>query len=182
MRPQRVGLILGVALAVAPAGRGHELKVLASRPAAAVGDRVTVYLSWGHALPVDDLVDGQTLQRYELLAPDGSTVKLPVQERSLQANPVVLEKAGVYRAVASRRPTVLTYVIGADGERQMRRGPKSGVKGEAVDHALRSRQFATAVVLAGQPGEEPVKAAGLPLEILPLDPPAAWRAGAELRF
>lgn len=160
----------------------HELKVLASQLALAqLGKRVTVYLSWGHALPVDDLVDAKALERYELVAPDGKTTPLQKSDLSLQANAVELEAAGTYQAVAVRKPAVLTFVLDAAGKRVMKRGGKSAVKEGKIADSLRSGQFAKAVLVSGTSGEETVKAVGLPLEIVPAQGPAAWRSGKDLR-
>ena len=49
----RGALAVGLLLAGSTACRAHELKVLASRLVARPGDRDTVYVCWGHVLPVD---------------------------------------------------------------------------------------------------------------------------------
>lgn len=173
-------VVLGVAAAAATA---HEIKVLASQQAVAeAGGKCTVYLSWGHRVPVDDLIDAATLERYDLLPPAGDPTPLKAADTSLQANSVPLKAAGVYQAVAVRKPSVITYVIDKEGERVMKRGGKSAATGGTVDSALRSVQAGKAIIVVGPAGEEAVKPAGLPVEIVPLDPPAKWKANADLKF
>ena len=161
---------------------GHEIKVFASQQdAPAPGANTTVYLSWGHRLPVDGLTDAASLERYEVIAPDGTASPLKAADTSLQANVVDLKQTGVYRVVVARRSGVITYVLDADGNRQMKRGPKSSVTGK-IDSASRSTQAGTAVIVVGQPGAEPPKPVGLPIEVVPLDGPDKWAAGTTLRF
>jgi uncharacterized GH25 family protein len=165
-------------------GRAHDLKVLASHFSTKPGEKATIFLSWGHALPVDDLVDGDSLERYELVSPAGTAQLLTRDKRSLQANRVELAEAGVYQAVAIRKASVITFVRDADGRKQMKRGPKTAVKGGTIEQALRSQQLAKAVIVVGSSREaaETPKALGLPLEIVPLSSPARWTAGSSLRF
>jgi uncharacterized GH25 family protein len=183
MRGLRIAGALAAGLLAAAAAQAHELKVLASRlEAPEPGGKATVYLSWGHRLPVDELVDAAGLERYDLVAPDGTAAPLKKDGLSLQANAVSLQSTGVYQAVVCRRPSVFTYVIDAEGQRQMRRGPKTAVTEGKIDTAQRSRQCGKALIVVGRPGTEPVKPLGLPVEVVPLDPPSAWRERAALRF
>ena len=164
------------------ASEAHELKVLVSEwmvPNAP--GQVTVYLSWGHRLPVDGLIPATTLERYEMLTPDGKTVQLKSAGQSLQANAVVLEQPGVYRAIAVRKPSVLTYVLDDDGNKQMRLGSKTEHKEAKIDSAFRSVQCSTALVVVGENVTDAVKPAGLPIEIVPLDSPSDWHAGKAVR-
>jgi uncharacterized GH25 family protein len=171
---------LSLPLGTAPA---HEIKVLASqmaldRPAG----KTTVYLSWGHRLPVDDLIDGKSIERYELLAPSGKSQSLKTDDLSLQANSLELHEAGVNQAVVSRRVTVYTHVIDAEGNKLLKRGPKSAVKEGKVEYALRSVQCAKAMIVAGTDSVSLVKPIGQAIEIVPLESAASWRAGQTLRF
>jgi hypothetical protein len=51
--------------------QAHEIKALASQLVVEKpGAKTTIYLSWGHRLPVDDLIDAATLERYDLLTPN----------------------------------------------------------------------------------------------------------------
>ena len=68
------------ALAIVSLVQAHDMKVFASQLAVPkAGDRTTVYLSWGHALPVDDLTDSKALERYDWLSPAGTVTALKVQ-------------------------------------------------------------------------------------------------------
>lgn len=161
----------------------HEIKVLASNQAVAEpGGKTTVYLSWGHRIPVDDLVDATTLARYDLVGPSGAVTALKAADQSLQANVVELKEAGLHQAVATRKPSVFTYVLDEEGARQLKRGPKSAHAGAKIDSASKSVQCAKALIVVGTPAEAAPAPLGLPIEILPLDGPARWTATGTLRF
>ncbi len=178
-------VVLGVTLAVGIAlpAAAHEIKVFASQQAVPqVGAKTTVFLSWGHRVPVDDLIDATTLDRYDLIAPDGTATAFKAADTGLQANAVELKLPGLYRAVVSRKPSVYTYVFDADGNRVLKRGPKTAITEGKIDVATRSVMSGTALIVVGKPGDETPKPVGLPVEITPLDGPARWTANADLRF
>jgi uncharacterized GH25 family protein len=163
--------------------RAHDLKVLASHLVVEKpGERTTIYLSWGHTLPVDDLVDAKTVERYDLVSPSGSATALKKEGLSLQTNVVELKEAGVHQVLVSRKPTILTHVVDKEGNRLMKFAPKSKVTEGTIEDAIRSQQFAKALIVTGQARDEAVKPAGLPLELVPLEKPSAWRSGGQLRF
>lgn len=174
-------LIVLVTLAGTGTTSAHDLRVLGSRLESTKPTllKTTIYLSWGHALPVDDLVTEKSLQRYELLTPSGKTKKLATQALSLQANAVILEEAGVYQAVAERVPTLLAHFLDAEGNKRFRLGGRAAVQEGKVLDALRSRQGAKVILVNGGGLVRPV---GLPMEIVPLEPTAHWRAGKAQRF
>jgi len=157
----------------------HDLKVMASRFTLDSPGKSTVFLSWGHLLPVDELVDAKTIERYDILTPKGK-VSLKTREVSFHANVVILDEPGLYQVVVSRKPSLLTWVIDADGNRVMRRGSRDTFKDEKIDVSLRSQMFSKALITV-KGDLSPVKAVGLPLEIVPVDPPAKWKAGGMLR-
>ncbi len=174
---------LALLLAVSTSAAAHEIKVFASQQAAPeAGGKATVYLSWGHRVPVDDLIDAATIEKYELVAPDGGRAALKAADTSLQANSVELKTVGVYQAVVSRKASLFTYVFGGDGERQLKRGGKSAVTEGRIDVATRSVMCGKAVIVVGRPSEEVLKPLGQAIEIVPLDPPAKWTANTDLRF
>jgi uncharacterized GH25 family protein len=160
--------------------RGHDLKVFASRlHLPHEGGKATIYLGWGHVAPVDELIDAKTLDRYELHGPKGAT-SLKTADVSLQANAVLLAEPGVHQAVVSRKPSILTWVFDADGNRVMKRGSRTTVKEGKIDVAQRSHMFGKAVIVVGAAGSATVKALGLPLEIVPVEGPSAWKSGTAL--
>lgn len=175
-------LALLTSFALACTARAHEIKILASKfTAAKAGEKTTIYLSWGHRLPVDDLIDGSSIDRFELVPPDGKPVALKKQDYSLQANAVELPGNGLHQAVVTRKITVYTTVIDGDGNRQLKRGPKTSVIEGKIDHTLRSVQTAKAVIRVGPASAEAVKPLGLDVEIVPLDGPAQWKKDKDIR-
>ena len=161
----------------------HEIKVLASQLIVEKEDgKSTIYLSWGHRLPVDDLVDADSIARYEVLTPGGAASKLKKADLGLQTNVVELKEAGVHQAVVERKGSVYTYVFDGEGVRQLKRGPKTAVKEGKIDFATRSIQSGKALIVVGKPSKDAVKPLHLPLEIVPLDGPADWTKDKDLRF
>lgn len=161
----------------------HEIKVFASQQAVAeAGGKATIFVSWGHRVPVDDLIDGATLGRYDLLGPAGEKLALKLEGTSLQANAVELKAVGVYQAVVDRKPSVFTYVFDKEGERQLKRGGKSTITEGKIDTATRSVMCGKALIVVGKPSEEVLKPIGQAIEIVPLDPPSKWSANADIRF
>jgi uncharacterized GH25 family protein len=146
------------------------------------GGKSTIYLSWGHRLPVDDLVDAIPLERYEVLAPDGTATALKKEGISLQENSLELKVPGVHTAIITRKPSVFTYVIGDDGDRQLKRGPKTEHPADKVASGTKYLQAGKALIVVGKPMDAAPKPLGLPLEITPLDGPAKWLAGKDVRF
>lgn len=161
----------------------HDFKVLASKLALEKeGGRSTIFLSWGHRLPVDDLLDPESIDRYELLAPDGTSSPLKTAPNSMQENSAELPFAGVYQVVACRKPGIYTFTTDDHGERLLKQGSKRDHAESKIDFAQRSVQCAKALIVVGPSGSPPVSPVGLPIEIVPLEGPAAWRGQAPLRF
>lgn len=170
-------------LATAASAAAHDIKVFSSRHVLPDGGgKATVYLSWGHRVPVDELVDAAPVERYDLISPDGKATTLKKEGVSLQANAVEFKDAGVYTAVVTRKASVYTYVLGDDGDRQLKRGPKTEHAGAKIDSATRYQQAGKALIVVGKPGDAAPKPLGLPVEITPLDGPAKWTANADIRF
>ena len=184
MSKSRIAITLSSLLFLLPSSSSaHEIKALASQLAVEKsGTKTTIYLSWGHRLPIDDLIDGTTLERYDLLTPSGAVAPLKRGDLSLQTNVVELKDAGTYQVLVGRKAGIYTYVLDEDGSRVLKRGPKTAVKEGQIDYALRSQQYAKALIVVGAPSAEPIKAAGLPVELVPLDAPSAWKNGATLRY
>ncbi|MFO0865040.1 MAG: DUF4198 domain-containing protein [Gemmataceae bacterium] len=176
-------MTITVAFSAATACWCHDIKVLASRMTLPkTPGKSTVYLAWGHRLPVDDLVESSTIDRFEMVAADGKASSLKHADASLQANVVSIEQDGTHQAAIVRKASVYTYVFDEDGNRIFKRGPKTGIKSGKIDKATRSQQFGKAIIAAGKPLEEAPKPLGHALEIVPASGPAAWKTNAPLRL
>jgi len=160
----------------------HEIKVFSSRHALPEAGKATIFLSWGHRVPVDELVDAAPIERYDLIAPGGGVTELKKDGVSLQANTVELKDAGVYTAVVTRKSSVYTYILGDDDDRQLKRGPKTDHAGAKIESAARYQQAGKALIVVGKAGDAAPKPVGLPVEINPLDGPAKWSANSDIRF
>lgn len=160
---------LGLLLATALPAQAHSLRVIVTRPVQEPGHKGTVYLCWGHLLPVDELVAAEDLGQFELLTPSGSTRPLEVSGRSLQANEATFDEPGLYQAVATRKPSVFTSYADAAGKVSFARLPKSEVKvpeGGKINLSARGQQFSKAVVICGDPVDGAMTPIGHALEIV----------------
>lgn len=165
------------------AAQAHDIKVLASRWYLPEGEaKTTIYLSWGHRLPVDDLIDASSLIRYDLVGPKGGTTPLAKADVSLQTNVMVLKEPGVHQAIVDRKSSIYTYVFDSEGTRQLKRGPKSAITEGKIDTASRYQQCAKALIVLGKPSDEAPKAIGQTFEIVPLDGPSKWTKNSAIRF
>jgi uncharacterized GH25 family protein len=160
----------------------HEMKVFSSRHALPEAGKATIFLSWGHRVPVDELVDAAPIERYDLIAPGGGVTALKKDGASLQANAVELKDDGVYTAAVTRKSSVYTYVLGDDDERQLKRGPKTEHTKANIESATRYQQAGKALIVVGKAGNAVPKPVGLSVEINPLDGPAKWTTNSDIRF
>lgn len=180
MRTRSLLLIL-VASVAGPAS-AHELKLFANRlvlPKA--GEKATVYLSWGHRFPVDDLVDAATLDRYDVTAPDGTVTALKKDGIGMQEHAVTLPAEGIHGVAVIRKPSVVTYVRDEQGNRQFRRGSKKDHAGARIDSSTRTVSSASLMLVAGASAVAP-KPVHLPLELLPTTAPGQWSATTGVRI
>ena len=176
------GVIVGFVVCCGPAASAHELKVFSSKLAVdRPGVKTTIYLSWGERIPVDDLIDGETLERFEFLRPDGKATQLKTAGVSLQTNVEELRDVGLHEIVVARKPTIYAFVFDKTGKRSLRLTPKTEIKEGRIDYAGRSVQSAKAFIVVGS-CKNPPKPAGLTMEIVPLDPPSHWTKGTSLHF
>ena len=171
----------GVWLFCCCASSGHDLKVFASRQKLAQPGKTVAFLSWGHVLPADELIDAKSLEQYELRLPDGGSRRLPLQELGFQECEVDCQQLGLYQIAAVRRPGTFTFVFDESGRRVMRRGNKKEVAAGKIDYAMRSYQFAKAYVLCGEVNEKP-SPLGHILELVPIDSPKHWSTQIPLRL
>jgi uncharacterized GH25 family protein len=161
----------------------HEVKVFASHYLLADDtSKATVYLSWGHRVPVDELTDAATIERYVWINTEGKVTTLKAEGKSLQANVVQGKEPGIYQVAVIRKPSVFTYVLDSEGNRQLKRGPRSSHEGANIHSAMRSVQSAKTLLCLGKPGDQAPAPAGLPLEILPVVGPSGWKTRGEIRF
>jgi uncharacterized GH25 family protein len=176
---------LFVAFAFASAAAAHDLHILGSKLRGAVNDETTIYVTWSHAQPVDEVVDDGELENYLLLGPSGSRRELAKKGTGLHANAMKLEEEGVYQAVAASKAKIVSKIAGKDGAHRHAPGGKTDVAKRdpqaKVVSATKSQQFSKALIVVGK-ATKTVDASGLPFDILPLDKPSQWKAGAKLRF
>ena len=145
-------LALGLFLAMAGSAQAHSIAVIANTPATSPGGKVTVFLAWGHRLPVDELISGNDLAQFQRHSPSGAVTPLSRDDRSLQANEIVLDETGLHQVTVVRAPSVFTMYTEASGKRVHARGPKSELvlpEGAQINLSARSSQFGKALIIAG---------------------------------
>ena len=180
------GVVAAIGLLVLGfAGRieAHEIKVLAGHLVTQPGHRDTIYLSWGHILPVDMPIAAEDIKDYRFRTPSGSVQYLATNGYSLQANEVDVEERGLYTAEVSRHPSVFTVVVDPGGAHRHVSAPKAEAtaEGGTIDYSARSHQYAKALIISGEAGSEAAGPIGQEFEIVALDAPEAWKAGGDLR-
>jgi len=78
-----------------------------------------------------------------------------------------------------------TKIKGDDGKHRHVDGNKAQAKKAdpkaSVVSAVKTQQYGKTLIVAGRPERGP-EASGLPFDIVPLDKPTEWKAGATLRF
>ncbi len=164
--------------------RAHDLKVMLSRFQVEPGANDTVYISYGHVLPVDGPIDASTLDEYYLRTPSGSVSYLKKEGVSVQSNDVHIEEEGVYQAVAARQPSVWCEVVDATGNHSHHRGTRSSILREVgtVELATYSHTYAKAILISGKTPDKPVEPLGHEIEIVPVTAPQEWRSGRDVQF
>lgn len=181
---QLVVLVAATGL-IGPAATAHTLSVIVTKPYGPTGGKTTVYLCWGHRLPVDELVDGSTLTSYEIVSPSGTVTKLtPDSGRTLQAFEFSLTESGVYQVSVVRTPTVVTMWKDGRGGRGHHIGPKSEVtlpEGGEFTASLRSRQFAKALAVAGDAQGPAPGPLGLPIELVVVSDLSSLQTGSTIK-
>jgi uncharacterized GH25 family protein len=174
--------VVGLSLSLATTGRAHDLRILVARMMAAPGQDDTVYVSYGHVLPVDQPIDADWLQDYFVKTPSGSILTMVKEGISLQSNVIHVEELGLYQAVATQKPAVWTEVVDTKGVHTHVRSAKKSIKEGTAEHAMLIKKYAKAMLVSGSQSTSPPEALGHELEIVPVEPSNDWKAGHDLKF
>ncbi|WP_406693960.1 DUF4198 domain-containing protein [Singulisphaera sp. Ch08] len=162
-------LSLGLVLATALATQAHTLRVLVNRPVVEQGKKGTVYLSYGHLLPVDELIDAEALALLQLHTPTGSVKPLAMTGKSLHANEVIFDEPGLYQAATARKPLIYCTYTDASGKPAFARVPKSEFKlpeGGKFVLGAKGHQYSKALILCGETSSQAPAPLGHTLEIV----------------
>jgi uncharacterized GH25 family protein len=173
-------VVLGLGLATT--GRAHDLRVLVARMSASAGQDDTVYVSYGHVLPVDQPIDADWLQDYHVKTPSGSILTMVKEGVSLHSNVIHVEEEGLYQAVATQKPAVWTEVVDAKGVHTHVRAARKSIKEGTAEHAMLIKKYAKALLVSGAQAASAPEPLGHELEIVPIEPSADWKAGHDLNF
>lgn len=169
---------LAVTISLTAPIEAHTLAVILTKTQAPENSKATVYMAWGHLLPVDELVNSDDISTYRLHGPTGEPKALKLDPRSLQANEIVFDKPGVHQVEAARKTGIFTFVKKGDGKTAFLRVPKSEVKlepGSSIVRSMRSQMYAKAIAVCGEPGDKAAEALGHRLEIVAVTAPKQFR-------
>lgn len=166
----------------------------------------TVGLGWGHALPIDDLLNSPTgkvvVEKFSITDPKGETtaLKIPsnksakVQKETksfdLYDSDIGLQKIalkkdspkGVYKIEAKSKPTYYNVFLDNKGRQRLKLKPLDELKNiKEVIFSVKYEAFATSYLTLGDKWEEP-KATGKGLEIIPKTDLSNVKVGDLLEF
>lgn len=183
---RRTLMTSGLLLAAALTARAHTLRVLITRPVPQAGFKSTVYLSYGHLLPVDELIPAEEVGPYQVHAPSGAVRPLELTGTSLHANDVTFDEPGLHQVAVIRKPLTYVSYTDASGKPAFARLPKNRFtlpEGGKLTLSARSHQFSKAVVLNEIKEGAATPALGHPLEIVVESIPgkAGYSADAPVR-
>lgn len=162
-------LVLALAVAAVVPASAHTLRVLVTRPVPQEGFKTTAYLSYGHLLPVDELIPAEEVGAFQIRTPSGSVKPLEKPGKSMHANDVHFDEPGLHQIEVVRKPIIYVSYTEASGKLGFMRLPKTEAKlpaGAKLTTSARSHQFSKAVVLNNIPEGPPTPALGHALEIL----------------
>jgi len=175
-----VSCIAGLALPAA----GHAFAVFATHSVlnrdaaghASTPAKAVAYIGWGHKMPVEDILEPERLQRYALIAPDGSETALTPPGPGFLAVEFSPEVDGPHIVSAAYENHFYTWYE-EDGVSKSHRGPKTGLENVTYSGYFEFR--GKALVGVGSTGEdafgEPI---GDSLEIVPRENPLRKTGGA----
>lgn len=162
-------VLLGLGLVVPLASQAHTLRVFVNRLVFEPGKKGTIYVGYGHLLPVDEVIAAEELDQFQLHGDKGAVKPLTKSGRSLHSNEVVFEEPGLYQAELTRKPLIYCSYTDAAGKPGFVRQPKNTAKlpaGATLKLSARSHQFSKAVVLCGEGSGRTAGPLGHPLEIV----------------
>lgn len=165
----------------------------------------TVVLGWGHALPIDDMLNSPNgsilVEKFCIVSPDGEKTKLEIpsakkQKASIENANFYVFKAnlgtqkiafkkdstkGTYAIKAESKPTFYTKFIDTKGKTRLKLLPKDEVKNiKKTLMSVRYQAFASTYVTLGK-WQEP-KATNEGLEIIPLSDLSNVKVGDLVKF
>lgn len=149
-RLKKALLLVGLSLVAALSAQAHTLRVLVTRPVTQPGFKNTAFLSYGHLLPVDEVIPADEVGAYQVHTPSGSVRPLEKTGRSVHANEVTFDEPGLYQVAVTRQP--LTYVSYTDAAGKVGFARKSKNEftlpdGAKLTASAKSYQFSKAVAL-----------------------------------
>ncbi|MEA3376450.1 MAG: DUF4198 domain-containing protein [Armatimonadota bacterium] len=170
----------GLAPAVA-----HDWFIQATDYALPEPGRIALFMGWGHALPLDDPLDGAKIATLHMTGPDGAAREIAVAPgRGYHYTPLTLDSYGVWTLHGTSNPGYYTIYQGTDGKQHHSTKPLNELDDVArVFMSVRAFQFPKSYVLVGDPETaEMPHPVGAKLEIVPESVPGTIHAGQRLSF
>ena len=162
-------LFLALIAATAISAQAHTLRVLVTRPVTQPGFKSTAFLSYGHLLPVDEVIPANEVGPYQIHTPSGSVKPLELTGTSFHTQEITCDEPGMYQLEVIRKPIIYVSWTEASGKQSFARLPKNQAKlpdGAKLTASARSAQFSKAVMLHEISEGQATPALGHTLEIL----------------
>lgn len=140
----------------------------------AKGAKLKGTIGWGHHYPLDGFLQQNSLESLTLIDPDSKKAELTFTSALEMETETGVSKEGGYILSGQRKPGFYTKTIKGG-----KRASKQGLEG--VLRCSYSHMSMKAVANHGKPGDVSTMV-GLPIEIIPLDNPAALRIGDHLNI
>ncbi len=153
-------------------------------PAAGGPATVHLYTTFGHRLPIDEVIEDERFGGVYLQADGAAAVPVTTTADGFRSAQLRLDKPGAYLLLTANKPVFSTQVRNAGGPVAYVRAAKNAVPAGAtvVDSTLIHNFAKTLVYLAGEGAAEAVvtRPVGHTIEIVPQRNPATLAKGAAL--
>jgi len=173
MKKYAVVLISVLCLSVQTPGHAHSLWMTADKDNPAVGEKVTITVSWGHGLAKKQKMKEGVIEKVSVIGPDGK--EITPQKIDLIHYSFVPKKAGYYVVSVGMHSGFMTKTT-TGRKRQSKKG---------LDNALSCMNFdirSKMVIRAGKEKSSAVSTVGAPIEIVPLGDVSILKQGDTLEI
>lgn len=177
-------------LALALSASAHQLWIGANRHLLSAGDAshdspsATIYVSWGHRLPVDEPPGPARFDGVTLFAPGADPAPLAVATDGYHAATITFDRPGAWWFAAVAKPVFSTRVKKSDGKTAYLQVPRHAVPpGVTLSDSTLILDCAKTLVHVAGPGFDEShlqRRTGQRIELVPLKNPAALAPGESL--
>ncbi|GAF67628.1 unnamed protein product [marine sediment metagenome] len=151
------------------------------------GQRNTMFMGWGHHLPVHDMLSTSWVKGFTIHEPDGERIekKFPEDQKGYMTTPIVYTKEGTYRLTSQVVPGYYTvYIKEGDIHPHHHFGPKDTIKGEVsrIPMSLFYEMYTKCIITVGKQNGMANEPTGQRMEVILDKDPTGYRAGDTVNF